>query len=36
MNGTVLMGPPNEYHALNTSRPTVIDNFYYFFPANLD
>jgi len=35
MNGTVLMGSPNEYHELNISRPTLIDDFYYFFPANL-
>ena len=32
MNGTVLVGPPNDYHALNTSRPTLIADFLLLFP----
>ena len=35
MNGTVLMGPPIEYHALSTSRPTLIADFYYFSPLTV-
>jgi len=35
VNGTILQGPPNGYHALNTSRPTLIADFYFFFQANL-
>jgi len=34
MNGTILKGSPNEYRALNTSRSTLITDFYYFFLAN--
>ena len=34
MHGTLLKGPPNGYDALNTSRPTLIADFYDFFLAN--